>query len=98
MSNATCVSQSTLAILNRADRNVTLKIVVARKSGELDHKLRILTYLNRQGDSRHPGYKHVTHLLDFFYHDGTNGRHPCLVLDVLGPTVSLWRNAALITG
>jgi serine/threonine-protein kinase SRPK3 len=73
---------------NRAHRNVTLKIVVAEKSGELDHELQILKHLKESSDSSHAGYKRVLHLLDFFYLDGPNGRHLCLVSDVLGPRVS----------
>jgi serine/threonine-protein kinase SRPK3 len=34
------------------------------------------------------GYKHGIHLLDFFYHDGRNGRHLCLAFDFLGPNAS----------
>ena len=84
MSNATRILDppQTLVNLNRANRNVTLKIVVAQKSEELNRELQILTYL------KHPGYKHVIRLLDSFYHDGFNGRHLCLVFDVLGPTLS----------
>jgi len=73
---------------NRAHRNVTLKIVVAKKSGEHNHELRILMHLKKSSDSSHPGHKHVLHLLDFFYLDGPNGRHLCLVSDVLGPNTS----------
>ncbi len=76
------------AIPNSAHRNVSLKVVVAEKSGEFDNELRILKHLNESGDSNHPGKKHVVHLLDFFYLDGPNGRHLCLIFDVLGPQVS----------
>lgn len=40
------------------------------------------------GDPNHPGRKHVSHLLDSFYHEGPNGRHLCVVLEWLGPKVS----------
>jgi len=76
------------AIPNRAHRNVTLKVVVAEKSGEVDHELRVLKHLKESSDSSHPGHKHVFHLLDSFYLDGPNGRHLCLIFDVLGPKVS----------
>lgn len=72
---------------NRAHRNVSIKIVVAHKSGKLDHELHILTYL-KQSNTSHPGYKHIIPLLDFFYHVGPNGRHLCLVFNVLGPSTS----------
>ena len=45
-------------------------------------------HLKKSSDSSHPGHKHVLHLLDFFYLDGPNGRHLCLVSDVLGPNTS----------
>ena len=74
----------------RTNRNVSLKIVVAEKSWKLDNELRILKYLNESNDSTHPGKKHVVHLLDSFYYDGPNGRHLCLIFDVIGqPLFSL---------
>ena len=77
---------------NRADCNVTLKIVVAEKSSEIDRELRILTYLDENRETSHPGYKHVAHLLDSFYHIGPNGRHLCLVFNVLGPSIAYFTN------
>lgn len=35
----------------------------------------------------------VVALLDSFYHDGPNGKHPCLVLEPMGPSVSSILNA-----
>jgi hypothetical protein len=87
------LSQSLRLYCIRAHRNVTLKIVVAQKSRELDHELRILTYLEENSDTSHPGYKHcVIHLLDSFYHVGPNGQHLCLVFNVLGPSVAYFAN------
>ena len=63
-------------------------MAVAEKSGELDHELCILKHLNHSSDNTHPGNKHIVHLLDHFYIDGPNGRHLCLIFDVLGPTVA----------
>lgn len=86
------VSWSLRLYCNRAHRNVTLKVVVAQKSRELDHEQHILTYLEENSDASHPGYKHIIHLLDFFYHVGPNGRHLCLVFNVLGPSMSYFAN------
>ena len=35
-------------------------------------------------DPQHPGYAHVVSLLDQFEHEGPNGRHVCMVFEVLG--------------
>lgn len=40
-----------------------------------------------QGPASHPGKKHVVQLLDQFHHEGPNGSHPCLVLELLGPSI-----------
>lgn len=39
------------------------------------------------GQASHPGRKHIIQLLDHFEHTGPNGTHPCLVLELLGPSV-----------
>jgi serine/threonine-protein kinase SRPK3 len=80
------VPSSDVLTIGRARRNVSLKVVVAEKSGELGHELRILEHL-KQTDS-HPGRKHVLQLLDSFSVNGPNGRHLCLVFDALGQKVS----------
>lgn len=41
-----------------------------------------------QGPAGHPGKKHVVQLLDQFQHEGPNGTHSCLVLELLGPIIS----------
>ncbi|KAK7730831.1 hypothetical protein SLS53_008909, partial [Cytospora paraplurivora] len=64
--------------------NVAIKIVVAKKSEEHHHELKILRHLLETGDPDHPGHKHVSHLLDSFYHQGPNGRHLCVVMEWLG--------------
>lgn len=71
----------------RKNRNAAIKIVVAEKSTELSHELRVLQHLDKSPHD-HPGRRHVLHLLDHFYHDGPNGRHLCVVLDVLGPKIT----------
>jgi len=87
MSNSTCVIPRYTAIPNSAHRNVSLKVIVAEKSGEFNHELHILMHLKESSDSSHPGHKYVSHLLDFFYFDGPNGRHLYLIFDVLGPNM-----------
>ena len=40
-----------------------------------------------QGPASHEGKKHVLQLLDHFRHEGPNGVHLCLVLELLGPSI-----------
>jgi serine/threonine-protein kinase SRPK3 len=64
---------------------VALKILTADSFGgskpvyELDIRKHI-----SQTDHIHPGYKHVVHLLNSFVHEGPNGKHSCLVLELMG--------------
>ncbi|KAI1487280.1 kinase-like protein [Biscogniauxia mediterranea] len=46
----------------------------------------ILTHL-RNGDRRQLGYAYVCHLLDDFEHHGPNGKHVCLVFELMGETL-----------
>ncbi|KAL6827999.1 kinase-like domain-containing protein [Trichoderma camerunense] len=68
--------------------NVSIKIVVAEMSDRQNRELDILQSIKLNGDPNHPGQKHVSHLLDSFYHEGPNGRHLCVVLELLGPKIS----------
>ncbi|QYS95402.1 Protein kinase domain-containing protein [Trichoderma simmonsii] len=67
---------------------VSIKIVVAEQSHNHNGELQILQTITRTGDTTHPGHKHVSHLMDSFYHEGPNGRHLCIVLELLGPKIS----------
>ncbi|KAJ8110712.1 hypothetical protein ONZ43_g5805 [Nemania bipapillata] len=69
-------------------RDVSIKIVVASGPETQDHELEILRHLQANDLHSHPGRSNVTQLLDFFSHEGPNGRHLCLVLELLGPRVS----------
>ncbi|KAK4062901.1 hypothetical protein Trihar35433_8696 [Trichoderma harzianum] len=51
-------------------------------------ELQILQTITRNSDPAHLGHKHASHLLDSFYHEGPNGRHLCIVLELLGPKIS----------
>jgi len=69
------------------NRNVVLKVARADAStksrpSEKDI-LRTLATLS----NTHPGYAHLVQLLDAFEVRGPNGRHECLVLELLGPSV-----------
>lgn len=67
--------------VSRANCYVALKILAA-KSGSASHELRTLKSLDR--GTSHAGRKHVQQLLDHFEHKGPNGRHQCLVLELMG--------------
>jgi serine/threonine-protein kinase SRPK3 len=69
-------------------RHIALKILTADSYGSLKpvYELDILKYIS-QNDPSHPGYKHVVHLLDSFVHEGPNGKHLCLVLELMGQSV-----------
>ncbi len=67
---------------------MSIKIIMASKSEMNNRELQILQTLAATGNSDHSGRKHVSQLLDWFYHDGPNGRHLCMVLNLLGPSVS----------
>ncbi|KAH8170580.1 protein kinase domain-containing protein [Sarocladium implicatum] len=69
----------------QTNTNVALKIIVAE--GDSDNELEIHHYIRESG-SDHPGKAYIVHALDHFWLEGPNGRHLCLVLPVLGPSVS----------
>jgi len=73
-----------LARDNQNDCNVSIKTIAA--SGSSDRQLDILQRLNN-GDTQHPGYKHTSRLLDFFYYDSPSGRSLFLVMECLGPSL-----------
>ncbi len=67
---------------------MSIKIVVASLSDKQNHELEILEHLHANDLPSHPGRSGVTQLLDSFFHEGPNGRHLCVVLELLGPSVS----------
>ena len=59
---------------------------MSNMSNEANRELMVLRRLkNNTKCHNHPGYKHVLRMLDDFQIDGPNGRHMCIVSDVLGP-------------
>ncbi|KAF8250041.1 hypothetical protein K440DRAFT_675784 [Wilcoxina mikolae CBS 423.85] len=67
------------------ERNVSIKVVVPEKSAGDNNELKILKHLLNCRDGA--GSENVLHMLDEFYVDGPNGRHLCIVFDVLGALV-----------
>ncbi|CAL8579589.1 hypothetical protein XPA_005326 [Xanthoria parietina] len=75
-----------LARDTEANRYVALKIIMAdERSNKLE--LKMFEYLANQ-HSDHPGKQHLVTLLDRFVIQGPYGKHNCLVLPFLGPSVS----------
>ncbi|KAK6198454.1 hypothetical protein LQW54_010283 [Pestalotiopsis sp. IQ-011] len=67
---------------------VSIKVVDASESTKKNHELEVLEHLqaNDNRDS-HPGSSNVAQLLDSFVHEGPNGQHLCVVMELLGPTL-----------
>ncbi|KAK5936610.1 hypothetical protein PMZ80_011138 [Knufia obscura] len=63
-------------------RLAALKVVVAEIS-ERSNEARILQHL-ASISAQHAGQCHLRKLTDYFFHDGPNGRHQCLVFSVDG--------------
>ncbi|KAH6845666.1 kinase-like domain-containing protein [Chaetomium sp. MPI-CAGE-AT-0009] len=76
-----------LAKYHVTQRHVSIKIVVANGVETQSHELEILHHLRASGLHSHPGRSSITQLLDLFFHDGPNGRHLCVVMGLLGPSV-----------
>jgi serine/threonine-protein kinase SRPK3 len=55
-------------------------------------ELRILQR-TMSADPQHSGYGRIIHLFDHFEHKGPYGTHLCLVLELLGPSVSAVQKA-----
>lgn len=73
---------------DREDRNVALKALAAEADSSANRELAILQHLKSHDDPQHPGHKHVQQLLDSFYIQGPNGKHLCIVWELMGPSLS----------
>ncbi|KAK0370845.1 serine/threonine-protein kinase SRPK3 [Colletotrichum limetticola] len=79
-----------LAFDSSRDRYVALKIEVAKRKDPTEVKIyRILA--NKVSNDQSSRF--VVGLWDYFYHDGPNGNHLCLVLEPMGPSLSSALNA-----
>lgn len=77
---------SRLLRLARTQTFVALKVSVAEVHGK-SRELKVLRTL-AELNCREPGSQHVLQLLDRFYIEGPNGKHECLVFEMLGPSVT----------
>ncbi|KAF7322180.1 Protein kinase [Mycena kentingensis (nom. inval.)] len=64
---------------------VALKIVAASKTSS---ELAVLQHLEATYDPAEEGSQHIARMLDHFVHEGPNGRHQCIVGEVLGSNFS----------
>ena len=71
---------------------VSVKIAKAETTNQ-SGELQILRAL-AQHSNVDPGSEHIVRLFDDFIHEGPNGCHQCLVLELLGPTVNEMVNEA----
>ena len=70
---------------NEKDSYVALKIIMAKVSGDDSSELKLVQRKDINFDQ--PGGKHILLPLDYFWINGPNGSHLCLVYPVLGPRV-----------
>ncbi|KAF7307241.1 Protein kinase [Mycena indigotica] len=66
----------------------SLKILEARRS-KSSTELVIMKHLNATFDAEDEGSKYVIRMLDHFIHTGPNGKHLCIVQELLGPPLSV---------
>lgn len=72
----------------RLDTYVAVQVSVSeRQNGKFDRCLRVTRKL-APSSSAHPGAAFVMQTRDHFTLDGPNGTHECLVLELLGPSVT----------
>ena len=79
-----------LARDNSLHRYVALKVLCVDLSDEC-HDVEMSKHLKNK-NSDHPGRQYIALLLDHFEINGPNGKHLCLVSEVLGPTISRLAN------
>ncbi|TGJ80469.1 hypothetical protein E0Z10_g8293 [Xylaria hypoxylon] len=66
-------------------RYVAVKISVAEANK--NHETSILRLISSSPSHTHGGKEHIVQLLDSFCIEGPNGKHQCLVLELLGPNI-----------
>ncbi|BFZ57240.1 serine/threonine protein kinase, CMGC [Savitreella phatthalungensis] len=74
-----------LALDTEKQRHVALKVVrsAAHYTETAIDEIKLCQCV-AEANPDHPGYAHVVGLLDQFEHEGPNGRHVCMVFEVLG--------------
>ena len=57
---------------------------LSKNKGQKEIDILQTLYAHAEGD---PGSQRIVKLLDHFIHEGPNGKHQCLVFELLGPSV-----------
>ncbi|TDL22501.1 kinase-like protein [Rickenella mellea] len=65
----------------------SLKIVAATHSP--GSQLDVLKHLQSTFDANEEGSQYVMNMLDHFMHEGPNGKHLCIIAEVLGPSLAV---------
>lgn len=78
-----CFSTVWLVHDHQTSTNLSMKIITANLS-KTTKELEVLKAVTGH-NPQHPGQKHVLQLLDSFFHDGPNGKHLCIITEILGP-------------
>ncbi|KAF7322179.1 Protein kinase [Mycena kentingensis (nom. inval.)] len=80
---------STIWLVSDAETRTyaSLKIISASRSNTAT-ELAVLQHLEATYDAAEDGSQHVPRMRDHFEHEGPNGRHLCIVGEVLGPSLS----------
>ncbi|RPA81784.1 kinase-like protein [Ascobolus immersus RN42] len=82
------------------DRHVALKIVrsAAHYTETALDEIKLLKRIV-EANPEHPGRRHIVSLLDSFEHQGPNGKHVCMVFEVLGENllelIRKWRHRGI---
>lgn len=71
---------------------VAIKISVSEPQGQ-NRESTVLQTLATAAHANQPGYQYLMMMKDFFEISGPNGRHECLVLELLGPSVADYLDA-----
>lgn len=71
---------------------VAIKISVSEPKSQ-NRESTVLQTLATAAHANQPGYQYLMMMKDFFEISGPNGRHECLVLELLGPSVADYLDA-----
>lgn len=71
---------------------VAIKISVSEPTGQ-NRESTVLQTLATAAHANQPGYQYLMMMKDSFEISGPNGRHECLVLELLGPSVADYLDA-----
>ncbi|KAJ8131840.1 hypothetical protein O1611_g1784 [Lasiodiplodia mahajangana] len=77
---------TTWAARDRENRRYVAVKITAAEAGT-NHEAGILQLISSSPSHTHRGREHIIQLLDSFPIEGPNGKHQCLILELLGPNI-----------